>query len=313
MTEALDVHPASPAELVAAHRNVFDIWSKGLPLDQHVHQRLESPSHGRASWYVGTVAGQVVTSLGCYPITFCVRGQLLPAIAIGSVYTMAEFRGRGFAPQLIQWVEQDQSARGAAWSVLYSDIEPQYYARRGYTLCPSWEGWTTPGAPASLLATGWRLKPLSPIDDLGAIAALYASYHGRWPLSFARDEDYWSMLFKKSSQDRFYGLQDPAGILQGYARITTKAGGIWRITDYALADDGARPAEQLYQALAAEAGASGASRIGGWLPNNDIARQCFQLAPRSAEITMLKPLAAQFALDPQLVAATSQFCEIDHV
>jgi hypothetical protein len=48
MAARLDIHPASRDELIAAHTNVFDIWSKGRNLDDHVRHRLQSPTHRRA-------------------------------------------------------------------------------------------------------------------------------------------------------------------------------------------------------------------------------------------------------------------------
>src|SRR5262245_3080510 len=122
MTSALDIHPASPDELTAAHANVFDIWNKGLPLEEHLRYRLNSPKHTRAAWFVGSLDGRVVVSLGCYPLVFRLLGQDVPGIAIGSLYTVKEFRGRGFAPQLLAWVEDHH--KHAALSILYSDIEP---------------------------------------------------------------------------------------------------------------------------------------------------------------------------------------------
>jgi hypothetical protein len=68
MATDLTIHAASDEELAAAHRNVFDIWSKGLPLEDHVRSRLNSPSHSRATWFVGCLEGRVVVSLGCYPL-----------------------------------------------------------------------------------------------------------------------------------------------------------------------------------------------------------------------------------------------------
>ena len=62
MGSNLTIHPASSEEVIAAHRNVFDIWSKGLSLDDHIRYRLESPSHERATWFVGCIDGRVVTS-----------------------------------------------------------------------------------------------------------------------------------------------------------------------------------------------------------------------------------------------------------
>ncbi len=311
MTACLDIHPANREELLAAHRNVYDIWSKGLALEDHVSARLASPSHNRATWYVGTIDDQVVTSLGCYPLRFRVLGQEMLGIAIGSVYTINDFRGRGLAPQLIARVENEERERHAALSILYSDIEPQYYARRGYTLCPSWEGWTHPAEVAGAHANGARLTPISAVNELSSLMDLYAAYHGAAPLSIARDVAYWAAMLNKSPADEFYALVDGSARL-GYIRIAVKSGA-WRITDYALADQSGALAEQLYQALAASAHQSGATRIGGWLPDSSAARKLFKLTPRAREITMVKSLSSRVRLDPDLIAATSRFCEIDHV
>jgi predicted N-acetyltransferase YhbS len=311
MTNGLDIHPASREELIAAHRNVFDIWSKGLPMEEHVRYRLNSPSHSRATWFVGTVDGRVVTSLGCYPVRFCLRGQEVPGIAIGSVYTVDEFRGHGFAPRLLSGVEDHARRRQVALSVLYSDIGADYYARLGYVLCPSLEGWAEarkmppPGGSS-------RLVSLSAKEHLPAIMKLYADYHGVFPLSFARDADYWVAILKKNATDEFYALQPPNGPWQGYVRIGRK-GDDWRITDFALADQSDALAEELYAALGELARAGGAARVGGWLCDSASAKKFFQLTPRPTEITMIKPLTEIGPLGEALIAGISRFCEIDHV
>ena len=245
MATDLDIHPASPHELEAAHRNVFDVWSKGLSLEDHVRHRLGSPSHSRAAWYVGTIDGQVVASLGCYPLEFRLAGRKLPGIAIGSVYTRGEFRGRGFAPRLLAWVEDhERRTRQAAISVLYSDIDPDYYARLGYVLCPSLEGWRDP-LHSPPIAPRLRLESVAPADHLPAITELYAGYHGAMPLSIERSADYWAALLKKYADDRFYALVESDGSWRGYLRVGRK-NDTWRITDFALADETPELSEQLY-------------------------------------------------------------------
>lgn len=311
MTSALDIHAASSDELAAAHANVFDIWSKGLPLEEHVRYRLQSPSHRRATWFVGTLDGRVVVSLGCYPIAFRILGNSACGIAIGSVYTVKEYRGRGFAPQLLEWVEQDARRRQVAISILYSDIEPGYYARLGYVLCPSWDGWRDPRAPLPV-DPKHRLVEISPREHLAVLMQLYADYHGAMPLSVARDEEYTCAMLDKFPDDRFYALQTPGGAWAGYVRVGRKEDA-WRITDFALADQSNELAEQLYAALAALGAAGGAARVGGWLPDSPPARAFFDLARRRTEITMIKPLAWSGTLDDAMVAGTSRFCEIDHV
>jgi GNAT superfamily N-acetyltransferase len=311
MAHDLDIHPASPDELVAAHRNVFDIWSKGLPLDEHVRYRLNSPSHRRATWFVGTINGHVATSLGCYPVGFHLRGKNLSGIAIGSVYTLAEYRGRGFAPRLLVGVEDYARRRQAALSVMYSDIGADYYAQLGYQLCPSLEGWCEP-RKLPYPAGESRLVPISPAEHLPAIMMLYAEYHDAMPLSVAREAEYWQAILQKSGTDEFHALREPSGAWQGYVRIGHK-GDDWRITDFALADQLESSAEQLYLALGELARAGGAARVGGWLSDSNAARKFFELTPRKTEITMIKSLVDSDPLDEATIAGTSRFCEIDHV
>ena len=312
MTDHLDIHPASADELVAAHKNVFDIWSKGLGLDEHVRYRLNSPSHRRATWFVGCVDGRVVTSLGCYPLRFRMLGRDVPGIAIGSIYTQRESRGHGFAPKLLNWVEDYQRQRGAALSVLYSTSSRVTTLSWATWPRPSFEGWRDVRSDLPMPAITQRLVRVAPADHLAALSKLYERYHGAAPLSIARDQDYWTAILAKLPDDEFHALQTPDGTWTAYARIGCR-GNDCRILDYALADDSPELVMQLYGALFTLARATRASRVGGWLPDSATAKELFELASRRSEITMLKPLAGQQPLSAELIRATSRFCEIDHV
>lgn len=312
MTSQLDIHVASPAEQVAAHTNVFEFWGKGRSLEEHLRVRQTAPMHRRATWIVGCIDGRVVTSLASYPVRFRASGQEVPGIAIGSVYTLGEFRGRGFAPRLLAWTEQYEQARQAAWSVLYSDIDPRYYARIGYVPCPSLEGWRDPREPAPASSTAHRLVEISHREIRPAFAKLYADFHGRAPLSIARDADYWTEILAKSPEDRFFGLEPEHGNWTGYVRIAVK-GDAWRIVDFALAEESEYLLQALYAATVVAAQAGGTARVGGWLPDEAVARRWFKIAPRRTEITMIKPLAASPPPDDAWVTAAGRFWEIDHV
>lgn len=312
MADNLDIHAASPDEVVAAHRNVFDIWSKGLPPDEHVRFRLDSPKHRLATWYVGCIDGRVVVSLGSYPLRFRIRRDQVPGIAIGSVYTLADFRRRGFAGQLLAWVEDQTRHSGAALSLLYSDIDPNYYAQRGYLICPSFEGWRDLNAQSPRDAAPHHLVEIHPASHLPALMKLYRAYHGAMPLAIDRDARYWDALLNRFADERFFALADRDGEFSGYVRLGGKDAA-WRITDFALAEESDELAERLYAAIVALARQQGAKQVGGWLPDSPAARKFFHLAPRRTEITMIKPLASQHPLDVELIAGTDRFCEIDHV
>ena len=311
MATDLEIHAASDDELLAAHRNVFDIWSKGRSLEDHLAFRLNSPTHRRAEWYVGCHDGRVVTSLGAHPVGFRIAGEETPGIAIGSVYTLGEARGRGYAPRLIAWVEEHKRQQGVGLSILYSDVKPEYYARQGYVLCPAWEGWRDLRDELPLAPT-YRLVEFSIDEHLPRVKRLYAEYYGDAPLSIVRSDDYWSMMLEKFADNPFYALVAPDDTWKGYVMIASSQRA-WRPFDYALADASDALAREFYAALLTSARAGGARRAGGWLPDTSAARAFFSLAPRPTEITMIKPLAWQGTLTAEMIEGTSRICELDHV
>jgi predicted N-acetyltransferase YhbS len=312
VTADLEIHAASHDELIAAHRNVFDIWSKGRNLADHIQHRLDSPTHRRAEWFVGCVDGGVVTSLAAHPVRFCIAGENVSGIAIGSVYTTADVRGRGYAPRLIKWVEDHTRRQGTGLSMLYSDVNPDYYARQGYVLCPSWEGWRDLDGKTAGQRASHRLVAFSVEDHLPAVKKLYADDYGTLALSIARDDEYWTMMLEKFARDQFYALEAPDGAWAGYALIGRRDDN-WRVIDYALADHSESLAEAFYTALETSAHATGAKRVGGWMPDSAAVRNVFALAPRSVEITMIKPLAWSGKLSDEMIADCDRICEFDHV
>jgi len=313
MSESLDLHVASPDEIVAAHQNVFDLWSKGRSMEKHVEFRLTSPSHSRATWIVGCVRQQVVTSLGCYPVLFKVDSETVRGSAIGSVYSSPEQRGKGYAAQLVDWADDYQRDCGTAISVLYSDIDPAYYGRRGYTICPSFEGWCDPQTVVP--DDGDRpieLKEFDAGDSIEEMKLMYSEYHGRFSISVARDDAYWDSLLRRAPNDRYFWLQEPNGGRAGYARVQQQ-GSKCRITDYALANHDDALAVDFYTALLNACRTWDAKELGGWLPDSKPVRQVFPLKKRETEITMIKSLAPKIALTDDLIASSARFCEIDHV
>lgn len=309
----LEFHSASPAERLEAYRNVHDVWSGGLDLEAHLRRRLQSVQHNRARWYVGTLGGRVVTSLGCYPLNFRLHGETVPGIAIGSVHTVAEYRRRGFAARLIQYVEADASARRAALSLLFSDIDPAYYARLGYRAAPALEGWRgaapLPEVPAAELL---RLVP-RPADEVRKLLpACYEQFHENLALWIERGEEYWEYLFAKAAADEFCLASASDASCRGYA-ILSHSAGVCRVRDWAAASHDQAAIRGLIVGILRRAAERGAQRVGGWLPDVPPVRELFTLAPRHREITMLKPLSAGCGLGLAAISAAMQFREIDHV
>jgi predicted N-acetyltransferase YhbS len=138
MATNYSIHPASEAERLLAYRNAHEAFGRGLTQEEFVSTRLRSVRHNRAGWWVLTVAGDVVASLACYPLSFCVNGLIVRGIGIGSVHTRSSHRKNGYAASLCRHVAEVEAARGAEVALLFSDIAPAYYERLGYQTCPAW-------------------------------------------------------------------------------------------------------------------------------------------------------------------------------
>lgn len=310
---ALDVHAASPAEQEAAYRNVHEFWGRGQPLEEYLRWRLASPKHRRASWYVGCLEGEVVTSLGCWPLLFSRGGRQVRGFQIGSVHTRPEFRGQGLAPVLIRTVEQLRADQGEELALLYSDIDPAYYARLGYIACPSREGTlrVMAGSSAPL-----AVRSVDAVDESSLLLGIARRSAAESPLTIHRDESRWQQLLEQSPDDDFLLVEAKTGEgSTGWLRVReTEEAGMVRLLDHAVS-----AADSLADVLAAAAVQRGWNRITGWLPD-DLTEQSFgqaglagQSVPRQRQITMLHPLRAGDQLTPDETAAAGRFVEIDHV
>jgi predicted N-acetyltransferase YhbS len=325
VSQSLDLHLASDAELRAAHANVHDVWSMGLPLDAHIERRLTAAHHRRAIWIVGTLAGRVVCCLGLHPLEFQLRGVQVPGVGVASVHTLAEFRGRGFAPQLIAWAEEHAKSRGVGLSVLFSDVNPNYYERMGYQLAPAHQGEAIvaekfAAAQQLIDEVGTGFDTLDAPTSVETLMRVYQEDQGREPLSIARNQEYWRYLIARQPDDEFLSLVEMTDrTASGYARWKV-AGDALFLRDMAVLTDklsGSRPGQSprdlLYAALICRASEKGLARVTGWLPNGAAERRWFRVEPRPIEITMFKPLAAGVQLDAEQLAAADRFNEIDHV
>ncbi len=58
---------------------------------------------------------------------------------------------------------------------------------------------------------------------------------------------------------------------------------------------------------------NGATRIGGWLPDQAAVRDCFPLEQREREVAMIKSLIPGCRFNKTTIQSAQHFCEIDHI
>lgn len=332
MSNDLDIHPASDAERAELFRNVFDVWAMRETVEEHVQARLNSAQHRRATWFVGCVDGRVVVSLGRFPLQFRYHGEIVPGIAIGAVHCLEEFRGRGFAPMLMREVERISAEDGAAISLLYSDIKPDYYARMGYQQGPAWEvdaelaklpvrrlslrertsvceakGETARGVKGDV-----AFRACQTAEDAKVVRELYEHFHADLPLAVHRGDDYWQYLRLKTPRDKTFLLESASGEPAGYFRVGIK-GDAMLLRDCALVENSSDAILSLFSSIIEAARQHGVQQLHGWIPGNDDALSILSPQLRSMEITMVKPLRDDIAFNDADLQAADWFHEIDHV
>ncbi|MCH8828153.1 MAG: hypothetical protein IID45_01100 [Planctomycetes bacterium] len=208
-------------------------------------------------------------------------------------------------------------------SLLYSDIDPNYYSRLGYLRCPALSGSVGVPSMTDLEETGrLRLHELSKTDARRLFAEQYDRSHAGLPLFIDRNDDYWDFLFQKDTTDRFFDIEEMTGQSVGYLRLGRKvvlsdggqpSGTAITIRDLALPDWSPETWSELINEIARLACTCESVRIEGWLPHTAAASALVSITPRKDEITMLKPLTSTMIIGEHTAASAEHFHEIDHV
>ena len=327
MTE-ISFHPASADEFRQCCINVFETWPSSDTLEAHLEWRLASPQHNYAQWYVGTIEGRVVVSLGAYPIRFQLDGRATRGLMIGAVHTVSDARGNGYAPRLLKYAEEHQRSGGAQISVLFSDIAPTYYTRLGYTACPSY------GFAANIaeLPTPVREPSLQtrlghwPNDILQA-AELYETAKTSSMFAVERPAEYWQHLSQRYPDARLVWILDPRNSNGndpthheiGYC-IYRHVSDCIELLDVVVSPLDAVSLDTILltsiraitKSNPSDSYAGESNSVRGWLPTLDCA-SCVRPEERPTEITMFKPLDQDLELSSRAVHDARSIQLMDHV
>ena len=293
---SVSIHEADEQERRAAFRNAHESWGGDTTVDAWVEQRLESPRHQRADWWVLTDDGEVAASLGLYPLQFHYRGETLDGFGIGAVYTAPEYRGEGYATELSGRVQREASERGAQIGLLFSDIEPGFYEELGYSIASDRR--FDSDALRQLAEGGQRagLHPIDPEERLEELMIWYGEAHDDARLYLDRDRAYWTSLLDETSEHRFFGVSRPGGREEGYLRVRPDDGEV-EVLELVWPEAGPEVEAAAYRALADLALARRWSRIRQHFAPPRPVLSSFDDNRRDREITMLVPTGDEVAFD----------------
>lgn len=130
----MGVRLASPEDLQTVYLMGYDAWGDGRPAETYLENCRQSEKYKLGNWYVMVHEGTLVSSLIVYSDAFRMP---LGAAGIGSVATSLDHRRRGHASELIREVASRLSrTHGVSLFFLYSDVDPNIYARLGFVALP---------------------------------------------------------------------------------------------------------------------------------------------------------------------------------
>jgi predicted N-acetyltransferase YhbS len=297
-----------PARIAEATRHHHALWGADVSPAAHtarVLARLQTAGPELLR-YVGLVdRGRLVSALLRYSLLLREgASQPVRAVGIGAVFTRPSARGRGAASALLRTVMEEARDHGYAAALLYSDIDPAFYARLGFVVLP---------------ARDFRVAPA----DLPAVGALSVRRAG------ARDEDRLLGWYEEAWQREHPSFLRPARTkaIWRYFRVRNRIAGPWilrfrgRDAGYVMAgpDEPSRdlperdeprlfwvdeiaapgvPPARIWATVRALAERAKAAQVRGWLGPGGAPSRSARIA-RTASFPMIAPLTPELRVRPR--------------
>ena len=284
-------------------RQIYDetwqIWSDGLSREDYERYNRAQMATPWGSRHLGRVAmvdeRRLLASAKRYRLTLAIAGQDAPCLGIGAVFTPPGLRGQGHAAELIEMMIEQAARDGDHYALLFSEIDPAFYARLGFESIPIVQAsirlrpQPREGAPAVLVRGGDD-------RDIDNVAAMHAARAAKYGLSLRRPADY---IRYAISRRRLLAALGPPGLRHVEYFITEEGGNavayvvISRGPDGSVLEEwgdrdpvGARVGAML-QVLAARTPSEQAVSLGAWLPLDFMPPQIERLDERPAAEHMM--------------------------
>jgi GNAT superfamily N-acetyltransferase len=293
-----------------ACRQTHPFWGRGRTLEEHTQRsfaQMREAGPGllrRVGWV--SESGELLCALKRYAVLLAVPGPDGPrqvrAVGIGSVFTAEPYRGRGAASALLRAVLTEAREAGDEAALLYSDIDPAFYARLGFHEFPALDV----SAPVEALpAEGALATRPSTSQDEEQLRAWYDASFPAACLRPARDAALWRFFRWWNTARPEYILSD-GGREVGYLHVTPR-GRTLVVEEWAAPGI---PAPRLWATVRQLARDAGADRVEGWLRQDQIDDR-FTLSPRNWGIPMVADLTGTLNLSG-IAPASTHFGSIDH-
>lgn len=306
----------SRSHVEEAARRHLEIWGEGRTEAEHIAHNFEQLERAGADLlrYVGLVDGDhLVASIKRYGMLLGHPDLgVIRAVGIGAVFTDPGARTKGAASALLSAVIEEARDLGCGAAVLYSDIDPGYYARRGFVALPAPKHRALiEDLPAHFAL---EIRPADPAD-LDLQLALHAE---AWRQSGARlwlhrSPALWRYFRWRNHITGEWILSD-GGRDVGYL-VAARASPIQDASDpqgltRLWVDEWAAPgvaADRVWATVRALAVREGVQAVDGWIPPHQLDAR-FSVRARTSTLPMIAPLTGGLAVE----AARSFLSSFEH-
>ena len=126
-------------EIFQMAEDTYEVWNNSLSLKDYLKYQLimlENDWAKKNSKYIYLEEKkQIISSLKLYQVSFMLNRRRYKGYEICAVYTKKEFRNKGYASYLIEYVIKNYDG----FLFLYSDISTQFYKRFGFIEVPTYK------------------------------------------------------------------------------------------------------------------------------------------------------------------------------
>jgi predicted acetyltransferase len=281
------------SDILTVLHESYQIWSPGLRKDQYQEYIWRQINHPWArrnyKFFVLKHNSRVVASCKLYTVNLAWRGKHYLFGGIGAIYTLKDCRGNGYGSEIVKNVVDYCFNNEYDGNILFSDIDPEFYERLGFTEFGSAD--FSAHLPKNEVVTDYSSTPITYVEasDVPAMVALHSKWQRTQPFAFQRDELY---LRYKLSRERFLAEHSTLAWPKLEITYVTEDG---MPTGYALTERGGKNLRVL------EVVGPEASRLKLWntLVNNAIAQRMHKIRGWEAVASDLFP---SFRLDRLLDA-----------
>lgn len=300
----------SRAQIEEATRHHLTLWGSGRSQEEHTTHNFAQLDRAGPELlrYVGLVdESGVVASLKRYalllrPAPSPSQGALR-TVGIGAVFTRPSARRRGAASRLLEEVMREAGDLGYDAALLYSDIDPDFYARLGFVALPAIEHQARAEDLPEDGALG--IRPADP-TDLDRLLAFHEEgwqsagefvrplrTRATWRYFRWRNRIRGEWILSEGSRDVGYLIAARDEPLRDLP--DPRAPGMLWVDEWAA--PGVK-ADRVWATVRALAVREGAKVIGAWLPPHQESAR-FSARPRTGGFSMIAPLSPALTLDPR--------------